>query len=72
MSSDEELYRRHGDMTAVEVKHEKGWVVLRIRARLVPQCRVVLYYSTGGSSATAGNTRHIVASVIVVYQLCRY
>ena len=44
-SSDEELYRTHGEMTAVEVKHDTS--VYRIRARLVPQCRVVLYYSTG-------------------------
>ena len=43
MSSDEEQYRTHGDMTAVEVKHGSS-DVRRIRARLVPQCRVVLYY----------------------------
>ena len=45
--SDEELYRKHGEMTAVEVKHDKEDtrtpVVYRIRARLVPQCRVLSY-----------------------------
>ena len=74
-SSDEELYRKHGDMTAVEVKHYQGEYhhgdIASIRARLVPQCRVVLYYSTGGSSGTVGNTGYttILASVIVVNQL---
>ena len=64
-SSDEELYRTHGEMTAVEVKLDQDKLnqgkygsVHRIRARLVPQCRVVLYYSTGGSSGTVGNTGH--------------
>ena len=54
--SDEELYRTHGEMTKVEVKHDQR--VHRIRARLVAQCRVVLYYSTGVSSGTVGNTGH--------------
>ena len=56
--SDEELYRKQGQMTAVEVKHWEGNSVHSIRARIVPQCHVVLYYSTGGSSGTEGNTGH--------------
>ena len=70
---EEEPAQEENEVT--EVEHDKEDrdtpVVYRIRARLVPQCRVVLYYSTAGSRGTVGNTGYIVASVIVVNQLCR-